>query len=141
MIRAFYDSASWSLLFTGAGELPADPLGGDTNVFVCAALQEPDRVYEMLGRPVAFAPAVARGYTRRLKTVDGAAMPFMLPDEDPGRILTGTVFLDLSADDVAALEVFELAGDLRRRVTIEILVGERRLPAVTYLEKKKEPQP
>jgi hypothetical protein len=60
----------------------------------------------------------------------------MVPDrEDPGSALTGIVWLDLLAASLEKIELLELDGGFRKRITIEARIGERRVPAYSYVKK------
>jgi hypothetical protein len=90
----------------------------------------------LLGLEPPFAPAAATGYRRAVERIDGRDIPFMVPDpEDPGSLLTGIVWLDLAAASLEKIELLELAGGFRKRVTIEAQIGERRISAYTYVKK------
>ena len=59
----------------------------------------------------------------------------MVPDEDdPGRVLTGVVWLDLTVEEQEKIEAFELAGGLRKREQVRVTVGEAAIAAITYLK-------
>ncbi|MDP8257734.1 MAG: gamma-glutamylcyclotransferase family protein [Candidatus Alcyoniella australis] len=107
---------------------------GERHVFVCGALQNPEKLGALLGRSPAFAPAVVKGYQRGSETIGGVDVAFMLPSTDPVAVLTGVVWLDLSEQDIELIEGLELAGDLRKRIVIEAVCGELRLKAFTYVK-------
>ena len=90
----------------------------------------------LLGLEPPFAPAAATGYKRAVKRIDGKDIPFMVSDhEDPGNVLTGIVWLDLTTASLEKIESLELDGGFRKRVTIDVRIGELELTARTYLEK------
>ncbi len=108
------------------------------NVFVCGALQNPAKMASVLGRDAPFAPAVSLGFYRETQSINGRNIPFMIDDlGDSRRPLTGVVWVALSDADLGRIEELELAGDLRERIAIEVLVGERRVQAFTYVKKRK----
>ena len=83
-----------------------------------------------------FAPAAAVGYRRTVERIDGKELRFMASDhEDPGKVLTGIVWLDLATESLEKIESLELDGGFRKRITIEARVGERKLLAYTYVKK------
>lgn len=131
--HAAYDAARWSLVHLPAGHDGPPPWQTGTHVFVCAALQDPERMRDLTGRALPFAPAVVRGYRRAMLDVGAGPMPFMLPSTDRGDPLPGTVFLGLSDAEVRGVEGYELAGDHRRRVDVEVRVGERLVRAITFV--------
>ena len=136
MYEAHYDGESWALLFVDGPRGEKDYLGGESNVFVCGGLQHPEKMAAILGRRAPFAPAVARGFRRAWLGEGSGRVSFMLdsPDE-PQRILTGVVWLDLSEEEISRIESVELEGDLRKRIAIEVTVGERTLKAFTYVKR------
>ena len=131
----FYDPESWSLYVADAPRSHAGLFGGVLNVFVCGAMQEPARMAACLGRDCPSAPAVARGFLRRFEGQGALRRSFMLPDpSDAARVLTGTVYLDLSPDELARLEAVERQGGLRRRIDLDVQVGEVRLAAISFVK-------
>ncbi|MFC1707987.1 gamma-glutamylcyclotransferase family protein [Planctomycetota bacterium] len=136
MYQPHYDADRWTLFFVDGPLVDKDCFAGERNVFVCGGLQHPDKMAWVSGRNAPFAPAVAIGYRRTWKQVDGKAISFMVPDlDDPRRVLTGVVWLDLSPADIERIEAFELGGGLRQRVEIDVLVGDAVVRAITYVEK------
>lgn len=117
---------------------PADPkhlLSGKINVFVCGALQNPDKMNSVINRAAPFTPAAVGGFKRITESIDDAAIPFMVPSENLDEILTGILWLDLSEQELSKIEGLELNGDFRKRIEIEVCVGQARLPAFTYVKK------
>ena len=136
MYEPHYDAGSCAIYFVDGAPGDPDVLGGRTNVFVCGALQDPGKMASLLGRNAPFAPAVARGYRRTRASIAGREVPFMATDpDDPERVLTGVVWLDLSVEDLERIEGLELEGGLRVRVAIDVTVGERTIEAITYLRR------
>jgi len=136
MYRPVYSEAYSALYFSSAPASSDGVFSGESNVFVCGALQSPARMSALLGLEPAFAPAVASGYKRSLERVAGRRIPFMVPDEcDPRSVLTGVVWLDLEKASLEKIESLELDGGYRRRVAIEARIGELVLPAYTYVKK------
>jgi hypothetical protein len=88
---------------------------------------------ELAGRPLPFAPALVRGFRRAMLDAGEGAMPFMLPSHDAHAALAGTLFLGLSSEELGGVEAFELAGGLRRRIHVDVRVGERALPAISFV--------
>ena len=134
-VEARYDAEAWALVFGPLGAEPFEAWQRPHHVFVVAALQDPTRFAELIGRPPPFAPALAYGFRRALLEVAGAQLPFMLEDADPQRALAGTVFLGLGDDELARVDAFELAGEHRRRIELEVTVGQRRVDAVSYVKR------
>ena len=131
-----YDAESWALYFVDGPLEGKDYFGGEINVFVCGSLQHPGKMVPLIGRNAPFAPAFARGYSRRWEKVGGRDVPFMLPAPDnPRRALTGIVWLVLSEEEVERIENVELHEDLRKRIAITVKVGERDVEAVTYIKR------
>jgi gamma-glutamylcyclotransferase (GGCT)/AIG2-like uncharacterized protein YtfP len=90
----------------------------------------------LLGSEPPFAPAAASGYNRSVERVDGREIPFMVSDDDdPRSVLTGVVWLDLTKESLDRIEALELDGGYRRRITIEVRIGELDLTAYTYVRK------
>ena len=130
-----YDKEACALVFGPAGMEPFRDWSGARNVFLIADLQDPARWPELIGRTPAFTPAVAYGFRRAVLEIDGAQKPFMLEADDPQRTLAGTVFLGLSAAELDRVDAVELAGGLRRRIELEVTVGERRVDAVSFVKR------
>ncbi len=136
MYEPHYDADSWALYFVDGPPGDKDYFAGKINVFVCGSLQHPGRMSPLIGRSAPFAPAAARGFLRRWEKADGRDVPFMLPDpDDPGSVLTGIVWLDLSGEEVERIEEVELRAGLRKRIAVEVKVGERAVAAITYIRK------
>jgi hypothetical protein len=134
--HAYYDPQSWALLFIPGPREERDYLGGETNVFVCGGLQQPERMASIVGRSPPFAPAVARGFRRAWIEVGKERVSFMLDcPEAPDRILTGVVWLGLSEEEIGRIESFELKEGLRKTVAVEVAVGERTVKARTYVKR------
>jgi len=133
--EARYDGEAWALVFGPVGSAPFEAWRRPHHVFVVAALQDPGRWPELIGRQPPFAPALAYGFRRALLEVSGTQIPFMLETDDPQRALAGTVFLGLDDDELGRVDAFELAGDHRRRIELEVAVGERRVDAVSYVRR------
>jgi hypothetical protein len=132
---ALYDDQAWALVFGPVGAGPFEDWRRPHHVFVIAALQDPARWTDLIGRQPPFAPALAYGFRRALLEVGGEKLPFMLEADDPQRALAGTVFLGLDADELARVDAFELNGDHRRRIELEVAVGKRRVDAVSYVKR------
>jgi hypothetical protein len=136
MYRPFYSAECSALYFSTEPVSSEAVFSGACNVFVCGALQDPARMSALLGLEPPFAPAAATGYRRAVERIDGEDIPFMAPDrEDPRNVLTGVVWLDLTTESLEKIESLELDGGFRRRVTIDVRIGELELAARTYLEK------
>ncbi|HPM76867.1 MAG TPA: hypothetical protein PK961_07230 [bacterium] len=128
MYQAHYDADARALLFVDGEKEAGDCLTRGTNVFVCGGLMNPVRMGGLIGRNAPFAPAIADGYTHRhIETI-----PFLLPDDDPAAALLGVVYLGLSAEEVAQVETLELDGGYRRKIPLEVRVGDRICPAISY---------
>jgi hypothetical protein len=133
---AYYDPESWSLVFIPGPREERDYFGGDTNVFVCGGLQHPEKMASIVGRRLPFAPAVARGFRRAWLDAGTEKVSFMHAcPEEPERILTGVVWLGLSEKEIGRIESFELKGELRRRIAVDVAVGERTVKAFTYVKR------
>jgi hypothetical protein len=134
-VEARYDAEAWALVFGPEGSQPFEAWGQPHHVFVVAALQDPARFAGLIGRQPPFAPALAYGFRRALLEVSGAQLPFMLEADDPQRALAGTVFLGLGDEELERVDAIELAGDHRRRIELEVTVGQRRVDAVSYVKR------
>ena len=110
-----------------------DYLSGKNNIYVCGQLMDPVFIAKMLGHPAAGAFAVALNYQRDFREVDGKQVHFMLPKQ--GAVLPGMVWLDLADQDVARFEEYEQVPSMRKRVQLEVMVGDLVMPAFTYLQK------
>lgn len=130
-------AAEQSALYFSSDSAPSERVfSGACNVFVCGALQDPARISALLGLEPPFAPAAVAGYRRVVERIDGEEIPFMVPDpDDPRRVLTGVVWLDLAKASLERIESLELAGGLRKRVAIEARIGELVVGAHTYVKK------
>ncbi|MBI9086370.1 MAG: gamma-glutamylcyclotransferase [Desulfobacterales bacterium] len=105
------------------------------NVFVCGALQDPEKMRSLLGLAPAFAPAAVTGYRRSEETIDGKTIPLMIPASDtPAQILTGVVWLHLSEADLGRIEEIELAGGHRRAAGLKVCIGQLQVAATTYIK-------
>ncbi len=133
MYTPSYDAERNALYFVADPHENRDRFAGRINVFVCGGLQNPDKMAAVLGRAAAFAPAMARGFRHDRVNVNGRDMPFMLPAE-PTAALTGVVWLDLSADELAKIEAIELADNLRRRIDLAVHLGHSTLAAISYVK-------
>ncbi|HPQ69428.1 MAG TPA: gamma-glutamylcyclotransferase [bacterium] len=128
MYQAHYDVDARALLFVDGEKNAGDYLTMGINVFVCGGLMNPVRMGGLIGRNAPFAPAIADGYTHR----HVEASPFMLPDDDPSAALLGVVYLGLSSAEVARVETLELDGGYRKQIPLEVRVGDRICPAISY---------
>lgn len=134
MYRPCYSAEHSALFFCTESISSGAAFSGARNVFVCGALQDPARMSVLLGLEPPFAPAVAVGYRRSVESIDGEEVPFMVPDlDDPHRVLSGVVWLDLTEAALEKIESLELDRALRRRIEIEVRIGELRLSAYTYV--------
>jgi hypothetical protein len=136
MHRPFYLAESSALYFSADPIASESVFSGARKVFVCGALQDPEKMSALLGSAPPFAPAVAVGYRRTVERIGSEDIPFMVPDtDDPGNALTGVVWLDLSAEDLERIESLELDRGFRKRIGIEVRVGERRVSAYSYVKR------
>jgi hypothetical protein len=136
MYRPVYSEQYSALYFSSAPTCSDAVFVGGLHVFVCGALQDPARMSALLGLEPAFAPAAASGYRRSVECVGGREIPFMVPDEgEPGRVLTGVVWLDLAKASLDRIESLELESGHRRRIAIEARVGELDLAAYSYVRR------
>ena len=136
MYEAYYDKEANALLFSEEPVAGKDLFAAGWNVFVCAALQSPAMMRSLIGRAAPFAPAVVRGYRVTSEAIGGREYPFMIPDPDhPHGVLPGVVWLGLDEQDLANIEVLELEKELRRRIEIQVQVGNLHVDAITYLKR------
>lgn len=97
--------------------------------FVWGYLMDPDFILKLLGRRIAFAPAVLKGYRRRAK-----GKSFIL-QKQKGGIVPGVVLIGLSSKDVAHLNEFEEVPEVMVRRRVEVYVGDRRTKTCIYMKK------
>ncbi len=133
MYKPVYDSRSNVLIFVDDFVEKRDYLDGEINVFVCGALQDPDKMASLIERPAPFTPAVAAGFEHIDEEIDNAPVAFMIPSENPHTILTGILWLDLTPDELDRIETIELRGNLRQRSNIMVRVGGKTVDAITYM--------
>jgi len=136
MYRPFY-LPEYSALYFATGSISGESVfSGACNVFVCGALQDPLEMSDLLGQEPPFAPAAATGYRRTIERIDGEDIPFMVFDrDDPRSVLTGVVWLDLARENLDRIESLELDRGFRKRITIEVRIGELKIAAYTYVKK------
>jgi hypothetical protein len=111
----------------------ADPRKSECVVFVCGALMNPDFTAGVIGRAAAVCPALAPGFARGYGEVGGKQIHFMR--REPGGMLPGMAILGLTTDELKKLEAFEQCPNLRQKTGLEIIVGDAKIPAITYLQK------
>ena len=112
----------------------ADPRECDCAVFVCGALMSPDFTAGVIGRAPAVCPALAPGFARGYGMVDDKQIHFMR--REPGGMLPGMAILGLSEDELEKLEAFEQCPAIRDKTELEIIVGDAKIHAITYLQKE-----
>lgn len=139
MHRAIYFSEHQFLVFVPEGFKDSFDLPHGHCVFVCGALQNPEKMESLLGHAAAFAPALVQGFRRGAETIDGRSVPFMLPHEAPDAALSGVIWLGLGDDDLVAVESLELKDGLRERMTVKARCGERTFTALTYFKRASRP--
>ena len=132
--RPYFDAPSRALFFIAGPASKKSLLDGKINMFVCGALQSPDTMTPLLGRKAPFVPAVAQGFWQTSIQVDGKRIP-MMTATDRQHLLTGVVWLNVTEREVQSIEKFELAGNLRKRITIDVHVGDRVIKAITYVKR------
>ncbi|HOX28197.1 MAG TPA: gamma-glutamylcyclotransferase [bacterium] len=108
-----------------------DPRESERRVFVCGSLMDPEFAAKIVSRKVAVCPAVAVGYARAWREVDGVNHHFLV--EERGGILPGMAILGLDERDIEKLKAFENAPKLRREVTMRIKIGDNEMDAITYI--------
>jgi hypothetical protein len=136
MYRPVFSAEHSALYFCSESVVFESAVSGGCNVFVCGALQDPAKMSALLGLEPPFAPAVATGYQRAVERIGGEEIPFMIPDqEDPRNVLTGVVWLGLAPASLERIESLELAGGVRKRVTIDARIGELEVTAYTYVKR------
>lgn len=132
--KPHYDDKNRALVFLAGPADKEDYFGGKINVFVCGALQSPDKMTPLLGRNAPFVPAVAGGYWHTLQRIEGKEISFMVKD-DPRKMLTGIVWLDVTEEEVRGIEKFEFAGNFRKRAAIKVQIGDKVIQAITYVRR------
>ncbi len=110
-----------------------DPRDSKERVFVCGSLMSPAFVAGLVGHEIAMSPAVAEGFSRGWGESEGKKFHFLY--KNPGGMTPGVILLGLSAEDIARLEEFEQAPKVRMRAELEVVCGDLRLPAHTYLKR------
>ena len=133
MYQPVYDQRANALIFVDDFVEGQDYLGGEVNVFVCGALQDPDKMASLIDRRAPFAPATAVGFEHIHDQIDGAPVAFMVPSQDPHAILTGVLWLDLTPGELERIEALELRGNLRQRGGIVVHVGGKLVDGITYM--------
>jgi len=129
-----YVPSASTLIFIAEPPEEKDYFGGSINVFVCGALQNPEKMVPILGRPAAFAPAVALGFRCSREIIDGRNIPFMYPDEDAQKALMGIVWLDLLTDELAHIRAIEMQDQLREEIIVEVLVGDHYVKSISFIK-------
>lgn len=130
-----FDATARALVFVPAGAPAFERWEGPHHLFVAAGLQDPARWQGLIGRQPPFAPALAFGLRCATLDVGGCREAFLLEAHDPHHVLLGTLFLGLSDDEIERFETPLLDDGLRRRVALEVVVGDRRVPAFGYLKR------
>jgi len=134
MMKAHYNQEGQFLVFT-TDHAPVPPFETGTNIFVCGALQDPEKTAALIGRRAPFVCAIAQGFKRTAALIEGRRIPFMVEDkENPHGLLTGAVWLGLTDQEVAAVEKLELEGGYREPIEIIVRAGELSIRARTYLK-------
>ena len=131
---ALYDPKGYALVFAASAVDLKTVFEKGRRVFVCGALQNPEKMADLIGRAAAFAPAAVNGYQRNTQIQDGKPIPYMLPAQ-PDALLTGVVWLALSQKEFLLIEKLELKGGYRKLVDLNVKTGERVLNAVTYIKR------
>jgi Gamma-glutamyl cyclotransferase, AIG2-like len=136
MVHYRYDESASTLVFSGKISPDKNPFSGKINVFVCGALQNPEKMNSVLGQTPIFAGGAVTGYHRGTELINGNKIPFMKPAVNhPSRILTGIIWLDLSKESLKKIEEIELEGDYRKPLHIPVQTGELVIDAITYVKK------
>ena len=103
-------------------------------VFVSGKLMDPDFVRDIVGRPVPFTSAVAREYARGER--GQGKNRILLLESSAGGFVLGVLLLKLTPSDLTALDKFEQVPDVRRKASIDVVVGSLERTATTYLLKE-----
>jgi hypothetical protein len=134
LYQPHFDATANALFWVTGDQDPRRLVVEPRNVFVCGGLQNPGKIAGLVGRPLSLAAALAPGYVHKTVNVGGKLVPFMMPG-DPKAMLPGVVHFGLSVAEFAAVEQFELAGGLRRRLDLKVLVGKHPTKVITFVKK------
>jgi gamma-glutamylcyclotransferase (GGCT)/AIG2-like uncharacterized protein YtfP len=98
------------------------------NLFVYGTLIDPQRVAALTGKQFARVEATLVGFER---IESDLGYPFILPS--PGAVVHGILLIDIDPVSLYRLDAYEAEGDLYRRQTVEVLVADKSVPAMTYV--------
>lgn len=99
--------------------------------FVWGFLMAPRFIEKIVGRVVSFAPAVIRGYRRKVGRRQGKPIFRLVPDETG--VVMGVALLGLSKSEIAALDRFEQAPGVMVKRRIRVMIGDLEREANIYL--------
>lgn len=97
-------------------------------LFVYGTLMDDARVAELTGRCFRKQPAVLRGYR---KNASPLGYPYIVPDTNG--VVDGCLLRDVTAVALQSFDRYEDEGRLYRRTEVEVEVGGRMEPAMTYV--------
>jgi gamma-glutamylcyclotransferase (GGCT)/AIG2-like uncharacterized protein YtfP len=98
------------------------------NLFVYGTLMDPQRAAALTGKQFARVEAALLGFARLESDL---GYPFILPS--PGAVVPGILLIDIDPASLYRLDAYEAEGDLYRRQTVEVLVADKSMPAMTYV--------
>jgi gamma-glutamylcyclotransferase (GGCT)/AIG2-like uncharacterized protein YtfP len=98
------------------------------NLFVYGTLMDPQRVAALTGKQFGRVGATLVGFGR---IESDLGYPFILPT--PGAVVHGILLIEIDPVSLYRLDAYEAEGDLYRRQTVEVLVADKSVPAMTYV--------
>jgi gamma-glutamylcyclotransferase (GGCT)/AIG2-like uncharacterized protein YtfP len=98
------------------------------NLFVYGTLMDPQRVAALTAKQFARVEATLVGFGR---IESDLGYPFILPS--PGAVVHGILLIDIDPVSLYRLDAYEAEGDLYRRQSVEVLVADKSVPAMTYV--------
>jgi len=98
------------------------------NLFVYGTLIDPQRVAALTAKQFARVEATLVGFGR---IESNLGYPFILPS--PGAVVHGILLIDINPVSLYRLDAYEAEGDLYRRQSVEVLVADKSMPAMTYV--------
>ncbi len=122
----------FAVVIHGEGKF-IDPRESKERVFVCGSLMSPAFVAGLVGHEICMSPSVAEDFSRGWGESEGNQFHFLY--RNPGGMTIGVILLGLSPEDITRLEEFEQAPNVRMRAELEVVCGDTRLPAHTYLKR------
>lgn len=115
-------------------EISLDDVTQGEAVFVSGKLMDPDFVRDIAGRTIPFTSAVAKDFARGERGQGSDRMLLLEPSS--GGFVLGALLLKLTPSDLETLDKFEQVPNVRRRASIDVVIGSLGRTATTYLLKE-----